>query len=105
VADKRRHRHDDQPQELLEQDFGRRRIFEPGWISGNRRFGNGGDEPAVARQAGGDSGATAQQEPKWEKSSQASKLSGFPSRPARSWVNCQAVRPEREPRVVAHSSA
>ena len=31
--------------------------------------------------------------------------SGFPSRPARSWVNCQAVRPEREPRVVAHSSA
>ena len=31
--------------------------------------------------------------------------SGFPSRPARSWMNCQAVRPEREPRVVAHSSA
>ena len=25
--------------------------------------------------------------------------------PARSWMNCQAVRPEREPRVVAHSSA
>jgi hypothetical protein len=28
-----------------------------------------------------------------------------PSRPASSWVNCQATRPEREPRVVAHSSA
>ena len=28
-----------------------------------------------------------------------------PSRPARSCMNCQATRPEREPRVVAHSSA
>ncbi len=30
---------------------------------------------------------------------------GWPSRPARSWMNCQATRPERPPRVVAHSSA
>ncbi len=28
-----------------------------------------------------------------------------PRRPASSWMNCQATRPEREPRVVAHSSA
>src|SRR5277367_4826506 len=28
-----------------------------------------------------------------------------PSRPANSWVNCQATRPDREPRVVDHSSA
>ena len=28
-----------------------------------------------------------------------------PSRPARSCTNCQATRPEREPRVVDHSSA
>ncbi len=28
-----------------------------------------------------------------------------PSRPANSCVNCQATRPEREPRVVDHSSA
>jgi drug/metabolite transporter (DMT)-like permease len=35
----------------------------------------------------------------------AAASSGFPNRPARSWMNCQAVRPEREPRVVAHSSA
>ena len=32
-------------------------------------------------------------------------FSGLPSRPARSWMNCQATRPERLPRVVAHSSA
>lgn len=31
--------------------------------------------------------------------------SAMPSRPAKSWMNCQATRPEREPRVVAHSSA
>ena len=28
-----------------------------------------------------------------------------PSRPARSWMNCQATRPEREPRVTDHSAA
>lgn len=28
-----------------------------------------------------------------------------PSRPARSWMNCQATRPEREPRVTCHSRA
>gem|GEM_PF-2865725 len=32
-------------------------------------------------------------------------LSRTPSRPASSWVNCQATRPEREPRVVDHSRA
>ena len=32
-------------------------------------------------------------------------LSGLPRRPARSCVNCQATRPDRLPRVVAHSSA
>ena len=32
-------------------------------------------------------------------------LSLTPSRPANSCVNCQATRPEREPRVVDHSSA
>ena len=31
--------------------------------------------------------------------------SAFPIRPARSWMNWKAVRPEREPRVVAHSRA
>ena len=32
--------------------------------------------------------------------------SGFtPSLPARSWMNCQATRPEREPRVIDHSTA
>ena len=31
--------------------------------------------------------------------------SGLPSRPARSWMNCQATRPEREPRVIDHSLA
>ena len=35
----------------------------------------------------------------------ASPLSLTPSRPARSCMNCQATRPEREPRVVDHSSA
>src|SRR5258707_2869259 len=30
---------------------------------------------------------------------------GTPRRPARSCTYCQATRPEREPRVVAHSSA
>ena len=30
---------------------------------------------------------------------------GLPSRPARSWMNCQATRPEREPRVIDHSPA
>lgn len=29
----------------------------------------------------------------------------WPSRPARSWMNCQATRPERPPRVAAHSMA
>ena len=29
----------------------------------------------------------------------------LPSRPARSWMNCQATRPERAPRVIDHSSA
>ncbi len=29
----------------------------------------------------------------------------FPSRPARSVTNCQATRPERAPRIIAHSSA
>ena len=32
-------------------------------------------------------------------------IGGTPSRPARSWMNCQATRPERAPRVVDHSSA
>ncbi len=31
--------------------------------------------------------------------------SGLPRRPARSWMNCQATRPEREPRVIDHSPA
>ena len=31
--------------------------------------------------------------------------SGLLSRPARSWMNCQATRPEREPRVIDHSLA
>ena len=34
-----------------------------------------------------------------------SAASFTPSRPARSCTYCQATRPEREPRVVAHSSA
>ena len=29
----------------------------------------------------------------------------LPSRPARSWMNCQATRPERAPRVIDHSLA
>jgi hypothetical protein len=32
-------------------------------------------------------------------------LSGTFNRPARSCTNCQATRPDREPRVVAHSNA
>ena len=28
-----------------------------------------------------------------------------PRRPARSWMNCQATRPDREPRVIDHSIA
>ena len=31
--------------------------------------------------------------------------SDLPRRPARSWMNCQATRPEREPRVIDHSLA
>ena len=35
----------------------------------------------------------------------ASLVSFFPSRPAKSWMNCQATRPERAPRVTDHSLA
>ena len=38
-------------------------------------------------------------------SSCAYRSSRLPSRPARSWMNCQATRPERAPRVMLHSSA
>ena len=33
------------------------------------------------------------------------QVSGLPRRPARSWMNCQATRPERDPRVIDHSFA
>ena len=41
----------------------------------------------------------------WRSSRLDQSFSCLPSRPARSCMNCQATRPERLPRVVAHSSA
>ncbi|CCC99782.1 protein of unknown function (plasmid) [Azospirillum baldaniorum] len=82
----------------------RRRAGRGGEARAGHRHGRPdriGDEPAASLR-------TAQGQPGGRSArphGAAGQRRGFSRRPARSWMNCQATRPERLPRVTDHSTA